>query len=96
MKKLNLISLILLFGSSLFAQIVKPEASEVWEPEPKIVIPGTSAHDAPSDAIILMDGTSADAWQHGDGSAVKWEVKDGIMTVQKGTGPIFTKQNFGD
>lgn len=78
------------------AQIVKPEASEVWDPEPRIVTPGSTAHDPPSDAIVLLDATSTDHWQHQDGSAIKWNFEDGILTVQKGTGSIFTKENFGD
>jgi len=78
------------------AQITKPEASEVWKPEPKVVKPGKNDNNAPADAIVLFDGSSIDAWQHSDGSAVKWDVSDGVMTVAKGTGGIFTKDNFGD
>ena len=29
-----------------------PEATEVWEPEPRIVTPGSSNHLPPSDAIV--------------------------------------------
>lgn len=97
MKKVSLfLAIIALSISLLNAQITDPKASEVWEPEPRVVVPGETAHDAPSDAIILLDGTTTDAWQHSDGSAVKWDLKDGILTVQKGTGAIFTKENFED
>lgn len=34
-------------------QQVKPEMTEVWEPEPRVVTPGGTAK-APSDAIILF------------------------------------------
>ena len=34
----------------------KPEDTEVWTPEPKVVTPGKTLGDAPSDAIILFDG----------------------------------------
>jgi hypothetical protein len=37
------------------AQITDPKATEVWEPEPRIVTPGEENR-APSDAIILFDG----------------------------------------
>jgi hypothetical protein len=44
----------------LFAQEqpgkMKPEETEVWSPEPKVVTPGANCTDAPSDAIILFDG----------------------------------------
>lgn len=86
---------ILLFPFLTIAQIVKPQASEVWAPEPRIVTPGSTINDAPSDAIILFDGTSMDAFQHRDGSPVQWQLKSGTMTVVKGTGSIFTKENFG-
>ena len=74
------------------AQITDPKATEVWEPEPRIVDPGKTNLSPPSDAIIL----DADDFQHRNGSAVKWDIEGGVMTVKKGTGPIFTKESFGD
>lgn len=56
---------------------------------PRVVTPpghGT----APSDAIVLFDGTSLDEWSGGP-----WEVADGVMTVN-GKGAIRTKREFGD
>jgi hypothetical protein len=73
---------------------MKPEETEVWEPEPPIVTPGMNGS-APSDAIILFDGTSLDGWQHQDGSPVKWKLEDGAMVAQKGAGDVFTKKTFG-
>jgi hypothetical protein len=35
---------------------MKPEMTEIWEPEVPVVTPGRTAADAPSDAIILFDG----------------------------------------
>lgn len=97
MKKYLLTGAILVVSlSQVLSQITEPKASEVWEPEPRIVTPGSTPQNAPSDAIILFDGSTASAWQHNDGSAVKWIVQDGIMTVEKGSGGIFTKDNFGD
>ncbi len=92
---LTVLNFIVLLGST-FGQIVEPQASEVWEPEPRVVTPGATAHEAPSDAIMLLDGQSTSSWQHQDGSAVQWDVEDGVMTAAKGTGSIFTKANFGD
>jgi len=80
---------------SLFAQ-KDPATTEVWKPEPKVITPGKTNTDAPSDAIILFNGTSASAWQHTNGDEAKWTVADNALTVKPGTGGIQTKQKFGD
>lgn len=75
----------------------KPEATEFYEPVPKIVTPGATSSDAPSDAIVLFDGKNLDQWMTvKDGSAAKWTVADGAVTVKKGTGNIQTKKTFTD
>jgi hypothetical protein len=61
----------------------------VW-PEPKVVTPGKTDADPPSDAIVLFDGKDMSKWNGGD----KWIVADGIVTSAKGD--ISTKQAFGD
>lgn len=80
----------------LSAQITDPKATEVWEPEPRVVTPGNTNSAPPSDAIVLFDGSDLDAWQHGDGSAAQWVIEDGIATVKPRTGAIKTKEQFGD
>jgi hypothetical protein len=35
-----------------------PATTEVWKPEVKVVTPGKTNTDAPSDAVILFNGTS--------------------------------------
>ncbi|BAU55121.1 3-keto-disaccharide hydrolase [Mucilaginibacter gotjawali] len=87
----------LLAGTSFMAnaQQAKPEDTEVWDPVPKVVTPAAKPGDAPSDAIILFDGTNLDQWvQNNDGSPAKWDVKDGILTVNKNYGNIETKKAF--
>ena len=79
----------------LNAQITDPKATEVWEPEPRVVTPGATSMNAPSDAIILFDGTNLNEWTNNDGAAAGWTIGDGAMTVEKGTGVIKTKRNFG-
>jgi len=79
----------------LNAQITDPKATEVWEPEPRVVTPGATSMNAPSDAIILFDGTNLNEWTNNDGSTAGWRVGDGAMTVVKGTGVVKTKRNFG-
>jgi hypothetical protein len=97
MKQLPYLGLLLLcLPFCVSAQITDPKATEVWEPEPRIVTPGETNSAPPSDAIILFEGSDLDAWQHGDGSAAKWIIKDGIATVKPRTGAIKTKEQFGD
>lgn len=80
---------------SLSQEITDPKATEVWEPEPKIVTPGTHGS-APSDAIVLFDGKNLDNWVNQEGKPAEWMVADGAMTVVKGKGIIKTRQTFGD
>ena len=71
-------------------------------PQPRIVTPGDSSTRPPvippSDAIILFDGSSLDAWRTAkDGSPAGWQLNDdATMTVVKGTGDIASVQEFGD
>lgn len=74
---------------------VEPEDTEVWQPEPAIVVPADSGF-APSDAIVLFDGGDLDHWRHVDGGTVEWTSEDGVMTVVAGSGDIETVQGFGD
>ncbi len=87
----------LLLATSANAQITDPKATEVWTPEPRIVVPGTN-QTAPSDAIVLFDGTHLNEWFNTkDSSAAKWDIgKDGSLTVRPGNGDITTKRLFGD
>jgi Domain of Unknown Function (DUF1080) len=90
---------ILLATTFLWAQqaapTAKPEDTEVWSPEPKIVTPGASDAEPPSDAIVLFDGKNLDQWVSvKDKSPAKWIVADGIVTVNKSAGNIETKRSF--
>jgi hypothetical protein len=102
MKSTKLALLLFLFVSmGAFAQQeepTKPEATEFYEPVPPVVTPGKNGS-APSDAIVLFDGSNFDAWEstRGEGGAAPWTInKDGSMTVANRTGDIRTKQSFGD
>jgi hypothetical protein len=73
----------------------RPADTEVWEPVPKIVTPGSTDSAPPADAIVLFDGKNLAEWISGrDKSPAKWTVADGIMTVDKKTGNIQTKRSF--
>ncbi|THD69101.1 DUF1080 domain-containing protein [Robertkochia marina] len=76
----------------------EPEATEIWEPVPEKVSPG-SYPEPPADAIILFNGEDVDAWESADDpdTPVAWTLNpDGSMTVADGSGNIRTKQEFGD
>jgi len=75
-------------------EITDPKLTEVWEPEPAAVT--TSVGTAPSDAVVLFDGSDLSNWVHYDGSPAQWVVVDGNVTVKPGTGDIKTKEIYGD
>lgn len=101
MKKTILLLAIITATTSIYAQQVeptKPEATEFYEPVPPVVTPGKGMA-APSDAIVLFDGSNLDAWEstREAGKKAPWTInKDGSMTVANRTGDIRTKQSFGD
>jgi hypothetical protein len=95
MNKVLLISAFFICVSQVYAQQMKPEETEIWEPEPVVVTPGEGTA-PPSDAIVLFDGTSLDNWENIRGGEPKWEVSDGVITVVKGSGSIRTKEVFND
>jgi hypothetical protein len=76
---------------------MKPEMTEIWDPEVRIITPGETPANAPSDAIVLFDGVDlASEWTNGEGGQPGWLVEDGCVTVKKGTGTIKTKRVFND
>jgi len=73
-----------------------PKLTEIWKPVPRVVSPGATPSDAPSDAIILFNGKDAASWQNKNGNAFNWKVESGAMTVVPNAGDIQTKEGFGD
>lgn len=71
--------------------------TEFWEPQPPVVIPGDQCtQSAPSDAIVLFDGKDLSKWQSSKtGGPAEWQVKDGVVTVDKSKGDIQTRDKFG-
>ncbi|MHC4995591.1 MAG: 3-keto-disaccharide hydrolase [Planctomycetota bacterium] len=82
---------------------------DINRPRPRVINPGTfsttkRAGKAPSDAIVLFDGTSLDAFigrdkpKKGEPAPpvreAQWELKDGYMEANK-TGDLTSKQAFG-
>ena len=85
------------FFPSCYSQITDPKATEVWEPEPRVVTPGQGSK-PPSDAIVLFKGMEFSEWMSAkDSLGVKWYLNsDSSMTVLPNAGDIATKRAFGD
>ncbi len=78
---------------------MKPEMTEIWEPQVKVITPAKKLGDAPSDAIILFDGKNIDQWvsKKDPSKPAPWKiVNNDYLEVVPGTGDIQTKMKFGD
>lgn len=99
MKHLLSISFLLFpFLPFSFCQITDEKATEIWQPEPRVVTPGQGTK-PPSDAIVLFNGSGFSEWVSGRDSVhgVKWYLNsDSSMTVLPDAGGISTKRSFGD
>lgn len=74
---------------------------DINRPNPPIVDPGpapTTIAPAPSDAIVLFDGSDLDAWQHGGAKTAEWRLlpDQHAMQVRPGSGDLMTRDAFGD
>jgi Domain of Unknown Function (DUF1080) len=72
------------------------EATEQWTPVPPVVEAAPGA--PPSDAIVLFDGHTLDAWAPVTPGAPGWKIEEGAMVVVPQSKPMDqqTKQSFGD
>ena len=98
-KVLVVFAIILVTINANAQQTAKPEDTEVWSPVPKIITPGKKIFsDPPADAIILFDGKNLDQWVSTNDSTkpAGWIVRKGILTVNKPSGNIQTRQSFQD
>src|SRR5690606_3418688 len=67
-------------------------------PHPEVVPPGVTPGAPPSDAVVLFDGTSLDAWEP---TGQPWQLENGVLTVparEEGeeASTLVSKQSFGD
>jgi hypothetical protein len=96
--------LLLLFSFLLFAfaktshaqgltdEEMDPRVTEQYVNVP-VVTASAKTGGAPSDAIVLFDGTSLRNWQKLDGSPAHWILGENAMTVASG-GDIVTRDSF--
>ena len=74
---------------------------DIDRPSPPVITPGKSSTQtdigtAPSDAVVLFDGTSTEAWLSRTGDSCGWSIVEGdVLEVTPRTGDIRTKQEFG-
>lgn len=100
MRASALVACTLLFLSALVASAAvnqsrgNPTLTEVWDPVPPKIDAGDAEH-APSDAVVLFDGTDLTEWRGRDG-APGWKVENGTLTVVPDTGTLITRRSFGD
>ena len=68
-------------------------------PQPPIVKPGdkfSQMANPPSDAVVLFDGKDLSKWQGSQGKDANWIVANGYMETKPKSGPIRTRDEFGD
>jgi hypothetical protein len=78
------------------AELPPPGDTEFYSPVPPVV--QAPAGKAPSDAIVLFDGSSLDGWESvkNRGQGAPWRIEGDAMVVADNSGDIRTKQAFGD
>lgn len=100
MKKIILIIGLLHSAICFVAAQQKPkhEDTEFYSPVPAVVTPGKNNSAPPSDAIILFDGKNLDQWvlTNDTTKPADWFVNKKIITVNKKSGNIQTRQSFTD
>lgn len=97
MKKLTLLTFILLgFQFSQAQTKFEPKDTEFYTPVLRTV--ETAPNKAPSDAIVLFDGSNLNQWvsMNDPAKPAAWTIEKGILTVKPKTGGIQTKDNFED
>ena len=101
-KNIQLFSLIIfatIVGSQTNALAQLPngwKAHDLKRPQPKVVTPGATSADAPSDAVVLLGSEKLTGWSDSKGRPTKWEYADGVLKSVKKAGAIFSVEKFGD
>ncbi len=92
-----------LAGTALLAEDCPPHwlGHDRTRPLPPVVDPGQPSREdqvgkAPSDAVVLFDGTDVSKWVAMDGKPTKWRIHDGALECVPGSGYARTLQCFGE
>lgn len=72
------------------------KAHDLNRPQPTVVTPANQIGGAPSDAVVLFDGTDMSQWKSKKGEAAKWRIVDGAMESVPKSGFVFSQEEFGD
>lgn len=86
-----------LIGSLSYAQTkFQPQDTEFYTPVLRTVT--TIENKAPSDAIVLFDGSNLNQWVSSNNvkEQASWKVQNNVLTSTPKTGNIQTKENFED
>ena len=68
-------------------------------PHPPTIAPGeppATSGTPPADAVRLLDDDGLHGWEHDNGDDAQWDVADGVVTVEPGSGDIRTRTAIGD
>lgn len=93
------------FTDTPFQPYGKWRVHDANRPLPPVVTPGTPSTQeqpgkAPSDAIVLFDGSDLSHWltrdRQGNIRPAAWKVENGYIEVMPRSGSIFSKEKFGD
>jgi hypothetical protein len=100
---LNGAGLILALGAAASAHGQAPgaggwKAHSMDRPKPPVITPPrpADAPPVPPIAVVLFDGRNLSQWTTPDGGEPGWTVRDGYLEVAPGSGPIRTREAFGD
>ncbi|MEM6328089.1 MAG: DUF1080 domain-containing protein [Bacteroidota bacterium] len=73
---------------------------ETERPQPPRVQPAEAMPSLapPSDAVVLIGpgGDPGDHWETMGGDPIRWQTREGALVVTPGSGPIRTRESFGD
>ncbi|MDG1872361.1 MAG: DUF1080 domain-containing protein [Mariniblastus sp.] len=72
------------------------KAHDLNRSQPVVVKPAEKIGNAPSDAIVLFDGTDMSKWRSRNGGAAKWKIVENAMESVRNGGYVFSRQEFGD
>jgi hypothetical protein len=95
---------IVILSAASFCAAQAPMKWKIHDPNrpvPPVITPGTASTQdapgsAPSDAVVLFDGKDLSRWVGQDGKPAPWKVENGYIEVVPKSGPISSRDSFGD